>query len=160
MEENRYTYHFDNPIGIVEVKELIDVLSLHDKIDLFFTTEGGEAVSMEVLTHYLNTRKDDITIHIVDFLMSAGVFLLLDFEGKIELHKTLDYILIHGIDRMVYRNREQKISKDILQEQLQNYNSQIAKKLTKFGLTKQEIKDYNLGKDIILYQKDFKRLKF
>jgi hypothetical protein len=158
MQENRYTYHFDDTIGVEEVRNLIDVLSIHEKVDLFFTTEGGEAVSSEVLIHYLNERKDDIIIHFVDYVMSSGVFILLDFKGEIKLHHTLDYILIHNIDRMLYRNREQKISIQILQKQLEEYNSIICKKLIKLGLTKQEIKDYNLGKDIILYRKDFNRL--
>jgi|LakMenEpi03Aug12_release.lakeMendotaPanAssembly.Ray.scaffolds.fasta_scaffold1214101_2 hypothetical protein len=159
MEENRYTYHFDNTLGVAEVRELIDTLTMHDKIDLFITTEGGETVSTEVLIHYLNSRKDDITLYFIDYVMSSGIFLLTDFKGKKVITESLDYILAHKIDRMVYMNREQPIAISVLQEQLEVQNNEIAKKLSKIGFNKQEVKDYNLGKDVILLRKDFNRLK-
>jgi hypothetical protein len=60
---------------------------------------------------------------------------------------------------MVYMNREQPIAISVLQEQLEVQNNEIAKKLSKIGFNKQEVKDYNLGKDVILLRKDFNRLK-
>jgi hypothetical protein len=160
MEENRYTYHFDNILQLEEVREVIGVLSQYKKIDLFITTEGGETVSTQVLLHYLNQRKDDIVLYFTDYLMSAGILLLMDFEGKKILTDNLDYIMTHKIDRMVYMNREQRIPIATLQEQLVETNKQVAKKLVKLGLTKQEVKDYNSGKDVVLLRKDFERLKF
>lgn len=159
MQENRYTYHFDNILKVEEVREAIEVLSQHEKIDLFITTEGGETVSAQVLLHYLNQRKDDIVLYFTDYLMSAGVLLLMDFKGKKIITDNLDYIMTHKIDRMVYMNREQLIPNTVLQEQLEETNKAVAKKLAKLGLTKQEIKDYNSGKDVVLLRKDFNRLK-
>lgn len=159
MEEIRYTYHFDNTIGVEEVRELISVLSLYDKIDLFITTEGGEIVSTEVLIHYLNKRKEDIVLYFTDYIMSAGVLLITEFEGEKVLTESLDCIMAHTIDRMVYLNRKQMIPVEALQKQLLEYNNKIAKKLAKLGFNKQEVKDYSAGKDVVLLRKDFKRLK-
>jgi ATP-dependent protease ClpP protease subunit len=159
MEDSkRYVYHFDNPIDWESVQELIDILALHEKIDLFFTTEGGEIAEVRVLIHYLNTRKDDIDIYLTDVIMSAGTFLLTDYQGKIILTESLDCILFHKTDRQVYTRRQQFISIPILLEQLDNDNELMAKKFLDLGLTKSEIKEYKEGKDVVLYRKDFNRL--
>jgi ATP-dependent protease ClpP protease subunit len=160
MEDSkRYVYHFDNPIDWESVQELIDILAQHEKIDLFFTTEGGEIAEVRVLIHYLNTRKDDIDIYLTDVIMSAGAFLLTDFEGKIIITDSLDCILFHKTDRQVYTRRQQFVSIPILLEQLDKDNDLMAKKFLDLGLTKSEIKDYKEGKDVVLYRKDFNRLK-
>jgi ATP-dependent protease ClpP protease subunit len=159
MEDSkRYVYHFDNPIDWESVQELIDILSQHEKIDLFFTTEGGEIAEVRVLIHYLNTRKDDIDIYLTDVIMSAGTFLLTDYHGKIILTESLDCILFHKTDRQVYTRRQQFVSIPILLEQLDNDNELMAKKFLDLGLTKSEIKEYKEGKDVVLYRKDFNRL--
>lgn len=159
MEDSkRYVYHFDNPIDWESVQELIDILSQHEKIDLFFTTEGGEIAEVRVLIHYLNTRKDDIDIYLTDVIMSAGTFLLTDYQGKITLTESLDCILFHKTDRQVYTRRQQFVSIPILLEQLDNDNELMAKKFLDLGLTKSEIKEYKEGKDVVLYRKDFNRL--
>lgn len=160
MEDNpRYVYHFDQVIDGDSVQGLIDTLVLHDKIDLFFTTEGGEIVEAKVLIHYLNSRKDDIDIYLTDVIMSAGTFLITDFQGKITITDSLDCILFHKIDRQVYTRRQQFVSIQTLLEQLDNDNEILAKKFLKLGLTKSEIKDFREGKDVVLYRKDFNRLK-
>lgn len=157
--DNRYTYHFSDPIDGESVQELIDILSLHEKIDLFFSTEGGEIVETKILLHYLNSRKDDIDIYLTDIIMSAGAFLLTDYQGKIIITDSLDCVLFHKTDRQVYTRRQQFISIPTLLEQLDEDNEEMAKKFLKLGLTKSEIKDYKEGKDVVLYRKDFKRLK-
>lgn len=160
MEDNpRYVYHFDDTISLDSVQGLIDTLALHDKIDLFFTTEGGEIVETKVLIHYLNSRKDDIDIYLTDVIMSAGAFLLTDYQGKLIVTDSLDCILFHKIDRQVYTRRQQFISIQTLLEQLDNDNEILAKKFLKLGLTKSEVKDFREGKDVVLYRKDFSRLK-
>lgn len=160
MEDSkRYVYHFDNSIDWESVQELIDILAQHEKIDLFFTTEGGEIAEVRVLIHYLNTRKEDIDIYLTDVIMSAGTFLLTDFEGKIIITDSLDCILFHKTDRQVYTRRQQFVSIPILLEQLDKDNELMAKKFLDLGLTKSEIKDYKEGKDVVLYRKDFNRLK-
>jgi hypothetical protein len=160
MEDSkRYVYHFDNSIDLESVQELIDILAQHEKIDLFFTTAGGEIAEVRVLIHYLNTRKEDIDIYLTDVIMSAGTFLLTDFEGKITITDSLDCILFHKTDRQVYTRRQQVVSIPILLEQLDKDNELMAKKFLDLGLTKSEIKDYKEGKDVVLYRKDFNRLK-
>lgn len=159
MKVNRYTYHFDNNIEVDTVQELIDILSQHEKIDLYFSTEGGEVSSANILISYLNSRKNDIVVYITEALISAGVLLLTDFKGKIVLTEDLDFILAHKIDRLVYTNRKQLVETKVLLAQLVEVNKKIADKLLKIGFTPKEIKEYNSGKDVILYRKDFNRLK-
>jgi len=156
---NRYTYYFDDQINKESVQTLIDILSMQDKVDLFFSTEGGEVVCMKVLIHYLNSRKDDVTIHLTDIIMSAGTFLLTHFKGKVILDENLDCILFHKLDRLVYTRRaEQTVDQNILLKQLDKDNEIISARLSKLGLTKQEVKDYDKGKDVVLYREDFTRL--
>jgi len=57
----RFTYIFENSIDTENVNELISKLSEHEKIDLFFSTDGGYIFPMKSVLHYLNSRKDVIT---------------------------------------------------------------------------------------------------
>ena len=159
MDSPRYTYHFSDPIDGESVQQLIDILTLYEKIDLFFSTEGGEIVETKVLIHYLNSRKEDIDIYLTDIIMSAGAFLLTDYQGKIVITDSLDCVLFHKIDRQVYTRRQQFISIPTLLEQLDEDNEQMAQKFSELGLTESEIIDFKEGKDVVLYRKDFNRLK-
>ena len=77
------TYFFDDNINPETMNSLVEKLnSMEGEVDLWFTTEGGQTQSMEYLIHYLNSRKEEITVTVVDRLWSAGTLLLLDFEGK------------------------------------------------------------------------------
>lgn len=159
MRIPRYTYHFEKDLDTETIQNLIDILNQHEKIDLFFSTEGGETVSAKVLINYLNNRKDDIVLHLTDVLISAGVLILLEFKGKIILTEELDFILAHKIDRLVYTNRKQLVETKVLLGQLVETNKKIASKLLAIGFTSKEVKDYNSGKDVVLFRKDFNRLK-
>lgn len=158
FSEQRHTLIFNDIITTDTVNELINELSNFTLVDIFFSTEGGEMSAMNALIQYLNKRKDDFKIILTDEICSAGTFILTDFEGEIEISKGLDFILFHLIDRVMYTKRVVEISKLQLAKQLKTMNEVLANKYIKLGLNTKEIKRFNSGRDVVLYQKDFHRL--
>jgi len=154
----RYTKIFSDSIDKEAVQGLID--SIHDKenVDLVFSTWGGEISTMKCLVNYLNTR-GDVKITLIDEVSSAGTLLLTDFTGEIELSPNLDFILFHAWDRESYSIRKGLINDNILRQQTLEENKVHSKALKRIGLTDKECKQILKGKDVILYKKDFKRLK-
>jgi ATP-dependent protease ClpP protease subunit len=153
-----HTLFFDDEINSETVQRLINELNNYSTIDLFFTTEGGNLSVMEALIHYLNSRKDDITIILTEEICSAGTFLLTDFEGNIKISKSLDFILFHIADRMTYTSRKNALNMKELGKQLKVLNEELIDKYTTLGLTTSEIRKFKAGYDVILYRKDFHRL--
>lgn len=155
------TYYYDNSINIDSVQELIDKLdSYNGKIDLFFETTGGTIDVMYYLIHYLNNRKQDITIYLIGEICSAGTLLLTEFKGKLVLHKNLEYILFHKWDRRIYTLRKtNSVDSSKLISFTDEDNKNFVKKMKKLGLTKEQIKIYNEGKNVVIYRDDFHKLK-
>lgn len=151
-------YFFNDGINSETVNNLIEKLEGRENIKLFFGTEGGDIDPMRCLIDFLNSLGDEIEVVLTDALMSAGVMLLTDYKGKLS-HKGLDFILFHKWDRLTYPLRKSSIVKEEkLTQQDEEGNIKFAKKLKKLGLTKQQIKKYNEGKDVILYKEDFKQI--
>lgn len=152
---------FQDDIDKETVIELIDKLEQYQgQINLYFSTEGGCLTPMYFLIDYLNSRKDEITIHLVDELISAGTYLLTDFEGKIIIEDSLDLILFHKADRSVYTLRQNNvIDEKILVQQTEAGNKRQQEKLKLLGLNDKQLKLYSQGKDVVLYKKDFNQLK-
>ena len=155
----RYVYYFNNEINTETVNELIGILSAVPSVDLFMTTPGGEMPAASVLMHFINNHPD-INIYLTGYIASAGTFFLTDCVKPVYLTESLDWMLFHMGDREFGgRFRKEHINADILYEQLKDKNKEQAEKYKKLGLTTKEIKDYMKGEDVILYKKDFKRLK-
>jgi len=154
----RYTKIFSDGIDKETVQELID--SIHDKenVDLIFSTWGGEISTMKHLISYLNSRID-VKVILTEEVSSAGTLLLTDFIGEVVLHESLDFILFHAWDRQSYSIRKGLINDSILRRQTLEENKLHVKALRRIGLTDKECKQIFKGKDVILYKKDFKRLK-
>jgi hypothetical protein len=158
MEISRYTFIFDDEITQESIQDCIDAIHIHPEVDLFFSTQGGETCMMDAFINYLNLRQEEITIHLTDVLASAGAFLLTDFKGEITITDTLEWIMFHKADRLTYSNRRSFFKETILKKQLDEYNNKYSKKFQELGLSDKEIKEYNSGKDVFLYRKDFNRL--
>lgn len=159
VEFNRYTYLFENEINPETVQNLIDTLVGVPSADLFFCTVGGELPAMKALIHFINNHPD-IVIYVTGYLASAGTFLLTDCNKEIYLTEDLDFILFHQADRPVEGQfRKRKIDEKILYLQTEEVNKQLADKYKRLGLNSKEIKEYFKGEDVILYRKDFSRLK-
>jgi ATP-dependent protease ClpP protease subunit len=154
----RYVYHFEDDIEPEIVQEVIDKLSGYNKIDLFFTTLGGEIHSMNVLIHFINNHSD-INIYLTGYIASAGTLLFTDCNKPITLTESLDWILFHMGDRAIEGSfRKTTLDYSILNEQLKEANNELADKFSKLGLNKKEIRSFLDGNDVVLYRKDFNRL--
>ena len=155
----RYVHYFDNEITTETIQELIGILSAVPSVDLFFATPGGELSAMKVLLHFIN-QHPDIKIYLTSYIASAGTFLLVDCDKEVYLTEELDWILFHMGDREFGgKFRKQHLNMDMLYEQTKEMNNQYADKFKRLGLTPKEIKEYLKGEDVVLYKKDFSRLK-
>lgn len=155
----RYTYYFQDCITVDTVQELIDILVQVESIDLFFTTEGGELAAMKALLHAIE-QHPDVNIYLTGYIASAGTFLLTDCTKPVYLTEDLDWILFHQGDRAVEGEfRKNTLDRNILYEQLKETNLDWSNKFKKLGLSTKEIKRFNEGDDVVLYKKDFHRLK-
>lgn len=158
-EPQRYVYHFENEIDSETVQELIDKLSDYPSIDLFFTTVGGELASMSILLHFINNHPD-IRIYLTGYIASAGTFLLFESNKEVILHEDLDWILFHLGDRSIEGSfRKTTLDYTILTKQLKDQNNKWVSKYKELGLNDKEIKRILEGDDVVLYRKDFSRLK-
>jgi ATP-dependent protease ClpP protease subunit len=158
-EPQRYVYHFENEIDPENVQELIDRLTDYRAIDLFFTTLGGEAHAMRVLLHFINNHPD-IKVYLTGYIASAGTFLLIECNKEIILCEDLDWVLFHLGDRTIEGSfRKTTLDYTILTEQLKEENNKWVSKYKELGLNPKEIKRILEGDDVVLYRKDFDRLK-
>ena len=159
VEYNRYTYYFDDEINQESVQGLIDVLVGIPNVDLFFCTVGGELPAMRALIHFINNHPD-IKIYLTAYVASAGTFLLTDCNAEIYITEDLEWMLFHMGDREFGgKFRKRDINENILYEQLKVVNEKYADKFKKIGLNSKEIKLFLAGEDVVLYRKDFGRLK-
>lgn len=159
VEYNRYVYIFTEEITSESVQSLIDVLVGVPSVDLYFCTIGGELPWMNALVHFINNHPD-INIYLTGWIASAGTLLLTDCEKPVYLTDDLDWILFHVADRdFGGKFRKEKLNQDVLYDQLKTFNTKFADKFKKLGLNSKEIKSILNGDDVILYQKDFNRLK-
>lgn len=155
----RYIHYFDSEITKESVQSLIDHLHGCPQIDLYFSTHGGEMTAMKVLIKFLNNHPD-INVYLTDLIASAGTFLLTDYTGNLFLDEGLELILFHLGDRPVEGQfRKTTFNTQILFEQLQEENNKYVNKFKELGLNSKEIKRILEGDDVILYRKDFERLK-
>lgn len=155
----RYVHYFNNEITPETVQELIGILSAVPSVDLFITTPGGELPSVKVLLHFIN-QHPDIKIFLTGYIASAGTFFLTECDKEVYITEDLDWMLFHMGDRNFGgRFRKEPLNMDILYSQLKESNEVFANKFKRLGLTSKEIKDFLKGEDVILYKKDFHRLK-
>lgn len=152
-------YYFKNEISEETINSLISVLSsTDDKIELWFTTNGGCTSSMEFLIEYLNLNKNRIKITLSNRVLSAGTFILLDFEGDIKI-KNLDFVTFHLADRESYTLRKDKHLKKLSKMDWE-YNLKIAEKIkNKNLLNEKQLKKLLKGKDVTIYKKQIEEWK-
>lgn len=155
----RYIYYFDKDITQESVQEFINDLHECPSLDLYFSTNGGEMTAMKILVKFLNNHPD-VNVYLVGLIASAGTFLLTDYTGNLFLDEDLEAILFHQGDRPVEGQfRKTTFNTQILYEQMKESNDKWIDKYKALGLTPKEIKLILAGEDVILYRKDFERLK-
>lgn len=153
-------FRFDDDIDTETVSTLVDKLQGVDgKINLWFSTNGGEITAMLFLIDFLNSRKKDIEIVLSCRLISAGTIILTNFKGKIILDEQLDFILFHCNDRQSYsiRDNNDPVCNKILTSQDIERNIIFIKKIKNKGLlTDKQLKQFSKGKDVVVYREQFK----
>lgn len=155
----RYVHHFNDEITHESVQELIGILTAVPSVDLFITTPGGSETSIKVLLHFVN-QHPDIKIYLTEYIASAGTFFLTECDKEVYLTDELDWILFHHADRNYGgRFRKATLNAEILYQQDKEGNQKYLEKYKRLGLSSKEIKDIDKGEDVILYKKDFHRLK-
>jgi hypothetical protein len=157
-----YSYYFDNEITVESVNELVEKLqAVQGEIELWFSTNGGSSSVMAFLLSFLNHRKEGITVVLTNKCYSAGADILIFFEGKIRIVE-LDAVLFHLTDREQYsfRKDDYTVNHKILAKQDKKYNIDFAKKIKEKGLlTDKQLKQFNKGKDVVVYAKQIKKWK-
>lgn len=156
-KEPRYTYIFSEDIDPEPTQKLIDVLHSHEKIDLFFCTDGGLILAMDALIHYMN-QHPDLDIYLSYQVCSCGTDILHKFKGNIFITKQLDFFLFHAIDRKTYQVRDQGYDRNVMNKITKQMNKDYEKVFKSLGANEEEMKMLRDGKDIYWYRKDFKRL--
>jgi hypothetical protein len=157
-----YRYYFNEDITAETINNLVEKLqAVEGKIELWFSTSGGDTSVMAFLISFLNSRKDDITVVLTNKIYSAGTHILIDFKGKTKI-EDLEVVLFHIADRETYRFRKDSYitNQKILSKQDEEYNIKFAEKIKKRGLlTDKQLKNFLNGKDIVLYQDSFSKWK-
>ena len=152
----RNFYYFNDDINVETVNNLLDKLSgFEDKIDLYFSTYGGEMSPMDFLVKCLNTFGERLTVTLTDTVMSAGVKILTDYTGKLKIdYGNLDCVMFHCTDRESYNFRvDVGVSNTILKKQDAQTNVKFAQRIKAKGLlTDKQLKQFNQYKDVIVYK--------
>lgn len=157
-EEPRYVYMFNGDIEPEPVQRLIDVLHSHEKIDLFFYTDGGLLLVMESLIHYMN-QHPDLNIYLTYQIFSCGFDIIMKFKGNIFITKELDFFMVHACDRKSYTIRKSDWNSQKLVDFTLQRNVDYCKELQEnHNFTDEEIKRIMDGEDIYLYREDFPRI--
>lgn len=155
----RFLYYFTEDITQESVQKLINDLHGCPQLDLYFSTNGGECTAMKILINFLNNHPD-VNVYLVGLIASAGTFLLTDYTGNLFLDEDLEAILFHQGDRPVEGQfRKTTFNTQILYDQMKEQNDKWIDKYKALGLTPKEIKLILAGEDVVLYRKDFERLK-
>ena len=108
-------YYFHEVITKESINDLVEkITNTEGKINLWFSTEGGDVTPMYFLCDVLNERKEDIEITLVETVMSAGIILLVEFKGKINFSEHLDCLMFHMFDRQSYSLRKGYLNDKVL----------------------------------------------
>lgn len=150
--------YFEDAIEKEIINNLVEKIGDNENVHLYFSTEGGYTDVMRFFVDFLNT-KEDLTVHLVDSVCSAGTLLLTDFKGKLVIDEGLDYFMFHKFDRQIYTLRKNAyIDDSLLVKQTNDLNINFAKKLKKKGLlTSKQVKQFNKGGDVFVYREEFKK---
>lgn len=156
---SRRTVYFDGEIGIDSVKELVSEIESYEEVDLYFSSEGGDVDAMNVLLHSLNNH-NSIKLFLIGSICSVAAHVLIKFKGEKIITDSLDFIVVHANDRSTYNIRKNRYVDDkIILKQDIEYNNNLFEEFLKIGFTEEEKELYLQGEDVMLYKKDFHRLK-
>jgi len=155
-----YNYYFNDEISVESVNALIELIQDKEKINLWFSTDGGCSDSMTYLISVLNSFGENITVTLIGQVHSAGTELLVSYKGNLVISDGIDYMIFHKEDRKLHTLRNHGYDAKILAQICEENNKNFAKKLKEKGiLTDKQIKQFNKGEDVYLYKHDILKLK-
>lgn len=160
MEQFEHTVIFNEEINHETVQDLIDKLSSHNFVNLYFSTDGGQLSDMEVLIEYLNYRHatTSLRLHLNGYVASAGVLMLTHYTGPIFIGKSFYAFVFHAPDITINTIRKTGFE-DGAKKVLGARNRKFFQDWKNIGLTTKEIKDIEEGKDIYIFAYDLGRIK-
>ena len=148
---------FDDELEDDTVESLCDkitnsVYSLKegDKVDLYFSTNGGANKNRVPITNIIIKYQNYINVNIHNIMASNGFIMLMELlENNIPIYmnKEFRYSMIHKIDALLYNNRFEGYGYD-MHKFIKKYNTTMSKKLEKLGLTEEQMSIYNKGQEI------------
>lgn len=154
--EHRHIVFFNDAVDEGPIMDLIQELESSPSVDLFFSTEGGTTLLMEMLIHCLNNH-GDVNVYLNYQLMSAGIDLLTKFNGKVFITPGFELMMIHCYDRKLYSKRDMDFDKKRLNEGLAKQNAQIRKEYKELGFSRKELKRFDKGEDVWWYRTEIEK---
>ena len=157
----RTTLFFEDVLDAESVNALIYLISKSKKpVDLFISTQGGSLSAAKVLLHHINNNVEDINIYLTGYVASAGTFFLTDCTKPVYITPDLIFLLFHTIDMpQETMTRKEDVSSKEMKKQLDADNKVLLEKYRELGLNEKELKSFLKGEEVVLYRKDFDRLK-
>ena len=131
-----------------------------DKVDLYFSTNGGANKNRVPITSLIIKYQDYINVNIHNIMLSNGFVMLMELlENNIPVYmnKEFRYSMIHKSDALTYNNRFEGYGYDI-HKFIKKYNIAMSKKLEKLGLTEEQMSIYNKGQEIYFSQEETLKL--
>lgn len=144
-----------------EIREFLPEASPENPIRLFFSTVGGYMSVMYVFLQFCNEHKDVLVFDLYNSVHSAGIDILTDFRGKINLHhNTGIWMVAHNADKKVKTlSFEGYVDERKLLKFTKRHNEEQIEKFRRIGFTEKQIRTVKQGKDCVLYNEDVKLLK-
>ena len=150
----RKTVVFSGDMDYEPVKALIDEIESYAAVDLHFSSRGGYVSYGKILSACIN-KHEDIVLYPFDSIgSSAADLVFVDCQCPVIITEIMDFVTFHGQDRELYDNRTSYYDS----KAFRTIDRKVNKKSVKnYGfMTEEQISDYLGGKDIIIYQTDFK----
>lgn len=132
-----------------DVKEGIAQLQEHEKLIIYFSTNGGEMHLIPIILDVFYKYREYIEIRLNCVMQSAGLTLLLHLvkefpDINIWITDTFSNAMLHQV--RTYLDTSCK-NKEIVSKQVDEYNQKLLKSL-KGKITKEEIKKFNNLEDL------------
>lgn len=155
-----HTIIFRDDIFPDPVQDLMDKMSMFPFVNLHFSTDGGELHTMYALVAYLNRRyeQESVRVYLDDICVSAGTFLLTDYNGPLFIQPTFRYFYFHAPDFLSYKIRKDENDerlRDILDVHNETYYQKLSKEV---GLTKSQVNRIRNGKHVHIFADELDNL--
>ena len=155
------TLTYESVAGLIQRMEGVKkTVTSPTKMTLYFSSFGGDVSSSDLLIDYLNQEPMLWDLVAFDRLDSAAFDVYYEYKGVKRFTKSIS-ACFHMM-QISTSTREEMQSEDNLKrakENVSDCNRAYAHLLGKIGFKSSWLKEVKQGKDVILYYKDFVKLK-